>query len=62
MAPIDRSMPPEITITDWAMARKASDIVPAVIVRISKLPNWGSCDTRQSNSTTSSSPTPAVQP
>ena len=62
MAPIERSIPPEITITDWAIARKASDIVPAVIVRISKLPNCGSCETRHSSSTTNSSPTPAVHP
>ena len=44
IAPTDRSMPPEITITAWAMARKASAIVPAVIVRISKSPNCGSCE------------------
>ena len=60
--PTDRSMPPEITITAWAMARKARLIVPAVMVRISKAPNCGSCETRQSSSTTSSSATPTVQP
>ena len=51
-----------MTITPWAMARKASGIVPAVIVRISKPPKSGSCDTRHSSSTTSSTATPIVHP
>ena len=61
-APIDRSMPPEMTITLWAIARKASDIVPAVIVRMAKPSTSGSCEKRQSISTTSSTATPNVQP
>ena len=60
--PTDRSMPPEMTTTAWAMARNASAIVPAVIVRISKSPKRGSCDTRHSSSTTNSRPTPIVHP
>ncbi len=60
--PTDRSMPPEITTTPWAMATNARLIVPAVIVRISKSPNLGSCETRHSSRTTSNVATPNVQP
>ena len=62
IAPTDRSTPPDTTIAPWAMARKASGIVPAVIVRISKPPKSGSCETRQSSSTMNSTATPTVQP
>ena len=62
IAPTDRSMPPEMTMTPWAMARKASVIVPAVIVRISKPPNFGQLRDAPQQQTTSSTATPTVQP
>ena len=62
IGPTDRSIPPEMTITAWAIARKASDIVPAVIVRISKSPKSGSCEIRQNSRTSEEHPTPTVQP
>ncbi len=50
MEPTERSMPPEITMMDCAMARKARLIVPAVMVRTSKAPNLGTCEARQNSS------------
>jgi hypothetical protein len=41
MAPTDRSIPPEMTTTDWAMASRAKVRVPATMPRISKGPNAG---------------------
>src|SRR5918997_5089487 len=62
IAPTDRSMPPEITTSAWAIARKASGSVAAVMVRTSNPPNSGTWLTRQANSTIRSSATPASQP
>ena len=61
-APTDRSIPPEMTITLWAIARKASDIEPAVIVRTAKPLTSGICEKRHATRTTSSTATPTVQP
>jgi len=41
IAPTDRSMPPEMTITVWAMACRARVMVPATMPRISKGPKAG---------------------
>ena len=60
--PTDRSMPPEITITACAIARKARLIVPAVTVRISNAPNLGTWEARQNRSATNSRATPVGQP
>ena len=62
IAPTDKSMPPEITMMACAMAKKASVIVPAVIVRIWKGPNVGTSELCHSSSTTRSTATPATQP
>ena len=62
MAPTDRSIPPEITTTAWAMARNARLMAPAVMVRISNAPNSSTCDRRQSTRNTSSTATPAAHP
>ena len=49
-------------MTAWAMARNASGIVPAVIVRSSNAPNSGSWVIRQIKRIASSPATPAVHP
>ena len=41
IAPTERSIPPEMTITDCAMASRARVMVPATMPRISKGPNAG---------------------
>src|SRR5215216_4078242 len=41
IAPTDRSIPPEMTITVWAMASRARVMVPATMPRTSKAPTPG---------------------
>ena len=48
-APTDRSIPPEMTITLWAIARNANDIEPAVTVRMAKPLTSGICEARHSH-------------
>ena len=62
IAPTDRSMPPEMTITDWAMASRARAMVPATRPRTSKGPNSGIWVERQRTRTPSSRATPTTQP
>ena len=62
LAPTDRSIPPEMTITLWAIARNANDIEPAVTVRMAKPLTSGICEARHATSTTSRTATPTVQP
>ena len=49
LGPTDRSIPPEMTITLWAIARNANDIEPAVTVRMAKPLTSGSCEARHSH-------------
>ncbi len=62
IAPTDRSMPPAMTITAWATARKANGRPFLTMEVISKVPNRGINVEYHATMTTSSSHTPAVQP
>ncbi len=62
IAPTDRSMPPAITITAWATARKANGSPFLTMEVISNVPNRGMSVEYHATITASSSHTPAVQP
>jgi hypothetical protein len=62
IAPTDRSIPPEMTITVWAMASRARVMVPATMPRTSKAPKAGIWEERHRISTPSSTATPTTQP
>jgi hypothetical protein len=62
IAPTDRSMPPEMTITVWAMASRARVMVPATMPRTSKAPKAGIWEERHRTRMPSSRATPTTQP
>ena len=62
IAPTDRSIPSEITMTVWAIASRASVMVPATMLRTSKAPNTGIWAARQKTRTANSTATPTTQP